>query len=233
MVSLRRSTACCGSRCGALPTQFEDTLEVIVLGKGVAGRFSKERLYQEREEAILQVAGEIFMEKGYHGMSMDEISDLLGIGKPTLYRHFVSKEELVFRLVMQDLPEVFHALETIRTDQKTTVQQKLEATLHTIYRHAVNTCLLSLFSGNAEIPQGFQQKRAEVEKIHQDFVEHIRDVLQAGKASGELDTSVPLSLMQTLFFSLLTPRNYLCLIVEEHMTVEDLLASLMRLYASR
>jgi hypothetical protein len=135
--------------------------------------------------------------------------------------------------MMRGLPEIFHALETIRTDQKTNVQQKLEATLQTIYRHSVNTRLLSLFSGNTEIPQGFNEKRAEVEKIHKDFVEHIRDVLQAGKASGELDTSVPLPLMQTLFFSLLTPQNYRCLIVEERMTVEDLVASLMRLYAPR
>jgi hypothetical protein len=128
---------------------------------------------------------------------------------------------------------MFHALETIRTDQKMSVQQKLEATLQTIYQHAINTCQLSLLSGNAEIPQGFHEKKAEVEKIHQDFVEHIRDVLQAGKASGELDASVPLPLMQTLFFSLLTPRNYQRLIDEERMTVEDLVASLMRLYAPR
>ncbi len=181
----------------------------------VAGRFSKERLYQEREEAILQVAGSVYLEKGYHGMSMDEIADLVGIGKPTLYRHFVSKEELIFTLVRRNLPEIFQDLETIRTDQKMSVQQKLEV------------------SGNAEIPQGFHEKRTEVEKIHQDFVEHMRNVLQAGKASGELDASVPLPLMQTLFLSLLTPRNYQCLIAEERMTVEDLVASLMRLYAPR
>jgi AcrR family transcriptional regulator len=203
------------------------------LDKRVAGRFSKERLYQEREEAILQVAGDVYLEKGYHGMSMDEIADLVGIGKPTLYRHFVSKETLIFTLVRRNLPEIFHTLQTIRTDQKANVQQKLEATLQTIYRHAINTCQLSLFSGNAEIPQGFSEKRAEVEKIHQDFVEHIRDILQAGKANGELDASVPLPLMQTLFFSLLTPRNYRFLIVEECLTAEDLVASLMRLYASR
>jgi AcrR family transcriptional regulator len=207
--------------------------EVLTLDQRVAGRFSKERLYQEREEAILQVAGEVFMEKGYHGMSMDEIADLVGIGKPTLYRHFVSKEELIFTLVRRNLPEIFQDLETIRTDRKMSVQQKLEATLQTVYRHAINTCQLSLLSGNAEIPQGFHEKRTEVEKIHQDFVEHIRNVLQAGKASGELDASVPLPLMQTLFISLLTPRNYQCLIAEERMTVEDLVASLMRLYAPR
>jgi AcrR family transcriptional regulator len=214
-------------------TQLEGTQEVFALVKRDAGRFSKERLYQEREEAILQVASDVYLEKGYHGMSMDEIADLVGIGKPTLYRHFVSKEELIFILVRRNIPEIFHALETIRTDQNTNVQQKLEATLQTIYQHAINTCQLSLFSGNAEIPQGFHEKRTEVEKIHQDFVAHIRDVLQAGKASGELDVSVPLPLMQTLFFSLLTPRSYRFLIVEERMTVKDLVASLMRLYASR
>jgi AcrR family transcriptional regulator len=201
------------------------------LGKSVTGRFSKERLYQEREEAILQVAGEVYMEKGYHGMFMDEIADLVGIGKPTLYRHFESKEALVFTLVMRNLPAIFHALEMVRADQTMRVQQKLEVTLQTIYQHSINICQLSLFSGSAEIPQAFSEKRAEVEKVYKDFVEHISAILQAGRANGELDTNVPLSLMKALFFSLLTPRNYRLLIVEECMTVDVLVASLMRLYA--
>jgi AcrR family transcriptional regulator len=206
------------------------------LSRSVASRFSrfsKERLYQEREEAILQVAGEVYLEKGSHGMSMDEIADRVGVGKPTLYRHFASKEELVYRLLVQDLPALVHALETIRIDQKANVRQKLEATLQTIYQPSVSTCLLSLFSGNAEIPQALHEKRAEVEKIHADFVEHVRDVLQAGQDNGELDAHVPLLLMQALFFSLLAPQNYISLVVEERMAVDELVEYLMRLYAPR
>ena len=202
------------------------------MGKTVAGRFSKERLYREREEAILQVAGEVFMEKGYHGMSMDEIADLVGIGKPTLYRHFASKEELFSALVMRDLPEIFQALDAISAKQ-TSVQQKLEATLQIIYQHAAGTCLLLLFSGGTEIPQEFHEKRTEIEAIQRDFAERIRRFLEEGKERGEFDSSVPIPLMQSFFFSFLTPHSYQCLSVEEHMPVEDLIAYLMRLYAPR
>jgi TetR/AcrR family fatty acid metabolism transcriptional regulator len=195
--------------------------------------FSKERLYQEREEAILQVAGDVLMEKGYYGMSMDEIADRVGIGKPTLYRHFASKGELLCKLVMRDLPTLCHALEAIRTDQQTSVQRKLEATLQTIYQHSDGTCLLLLFSGNIEIPQALPEKRIEVEEVHKDIVKHIRYLLEEGKARGEFDTSLPIPLMLSFFFSLLTPGSYQSLIVEECTPVEDLIASLMRLYAPR
>jgi TetR/AcrR family fatty acid metabolism transcriptional regulator len=202
------------------------------LGKTIAGRFSKERLYQERQEAILQVAGEVFLEKGYHGMSMDEVAELVGIGKPTLYRHFANKEELVFALVMRDLPEIFQALETISAKQ-TSVQQKLEATLQMIYQYAAGTCLLLWFSGGTEFSQGFHEKRTEVEAIQRDFAERIRRLLEEGKARGEFDASVPIALMESFFLNFLTTRSYQSLIVEERMPVEDLVSYLMRLYAPR
>jgi AcrR family transcriptional regulator len=201
------------------------------LAKTVAGLFSKERLYQEREKAILQVAGEVFMKKGPHGMSMDEIADLVGIGKPTLYRHFASKADLVAALVTRDLSEVFQALDAISV-QQVSVQRKLEATLQMIYHYAAGTCILLLLSGGGtEISQEFSEKRTEIEAIQRDFAERIRRLLEEGKAHGEFDASVPIPLMQSFFFSFLTPQSYQSLSIEEHMSAEDLVAYLMRLYA--
>jgi AcrR family transcriptional regulator len=47
-----------------------------------------------REQQMLDVAGEVFAERGFHPASMDEIADRADISKPMLYAYFGSKDGL-------------------------------------------------------------------------------------------------------------------------------------------
>lgn len=46
-------------------------------------------------EALLQVAVEVFHERGYDGSSMEDLSKRLGIAKSAIYHHVSGKEELL------------------------------------------------------------------------------------------------------------------------------------------
>ena len=46
-------------------------------------------------EAVLQVAVEVFNERGYDGASMEDVSKRLGIAKSGIYHHVSGKEELL------------------------------------------------------------------------------------------------------------------------------------------
>ncbi len=48
---------------------------------------------------ILRQALKIFLEKGYHGTSIDDITHAAGLTKGALYWHFSSKEDLLKRIV--------------------------------------------------------------------------------------------------------------------------------------
>ena len=48
----------------------------------------------ERRATIVAVAKVLFSDKGYHGVSVDEIARRLGVSPAILYRHFPSKEAL-------------------------------------------------------------------------------------------------------------------------------------------
>ncbi len=54
---------------------------------------------ETRMEEMLQVAGRIFAERGYHGTSMDDIAAEADISKPLLYRYFGSKDGLYIALI--------------------------------------------------------------------------------------------------------------------------------------
>jgi AcrR family transcriptional regulator len=52
-----------------------------------------------REPQMLEMAGRVFAQRGFHAASMDEIAEAAGISKPMLYNYFGSKEGLYFAFV--------------------------------------------------------------------------------------------------------------------------------------
>ena len=66
-----------------------------------------------REEEILAAAARIFREKGYHGTSVRDIAESVGLLKGSLYHYIRSKEELLARLFEGALEETIAELEVI------------------------------------------------------------------------------------------------------------------------
>jgi AcrR family transcriptional regulator len=64
------------------------------------GRAPSSRLpAARRRRQLLDVAVDVFAEKGFHGTSMDEVAEAAGVTKPVLYQHFDSKRELYLELL--------------------------------------------------------------------------------------------------------------------------------------
>jgi len=55
----------------------------------------KDQAFKLRENAILDATTSILGSKGYDLMTMDDVANAVGISKPSLYKHFKSKEDLV------------------------------------------------------------------------------------------------------------------------------------------
>src|SRR5260370_880794 len=86
----------------------------------------KEQERQRREQEILEKAGELLKERGYAELNMDELADIVGISKPTLYQHFKSKEELAGKVIVRGIDKMRSEIE--KTLQGTPLQ-KLELIL--------------------------------------------------------------------------------------------------------
>jgi len=56
----------------------------------------------ERRDTILKAAQRLFADKGYHGVSIDEIAREIDVSPAILYRHFKSKQ-ILFNTVLQEL----------------------------------------------------------------------------------------------------------------------------------
>jgi AcrR family transcriptional regulator len=57
---------------------------------------SRRRARDEKREAVLRTAVQLFLEQGYHRATLNEVAERLNITKPALYNYFRSKEEILF-----------------------------------------------------------------------------------------------------------------------------------------
>jgi AcrR family transcriptional regulator len=57
---------------------------------------SRRRARDEKREAVLRTAVQLFLEQGYHHATLNEVAERLNITKPALYNYFRSKDEILF-----------------------------------------------------------------------------------------------------------------------------------------
>ncbi len=66
-----------------------------------------------KQEQLFNTAASLFAEKGYHGTSISDLAQAMGMRKGSLYHYFKSKEELLFRLLDEYITEALTEIEKI------------------------------------------------------------------------------------------------------------------------
>lgn len=65
------------------------------------GVTDRNRAKADRHAAILQQAAALFAERGFSGVSLEEIGSAVGISGPALYRHFAGKQALLGAILVE------------------------------------------------------------------------------------------------------------------------------------
>lgn len=63
----------------------------------------RDRERKLKREAVLRAAAQLFNEKGFHAVSLDEVAERLHVTKPTLYYYVKSKDEILAECVRSGL----------------------------------------------------------------------------------------------------------------------------------
>lgn len=62
---------------------------------------ARDRAKAERSDAILRAAAHLFAERGYNGVSLEDIGAAVGVSGPAVYRHFAGKQALLGAVLVQ------------------------------------------------------------------------------------------------------------------------------------
>jgi AcrR family transcriptional regulator len=100
---------------------------------------SRERAndYDEKKEAILDVAAALFSERGYAGCKLEDVAERCGVSKSMLYHYFKKKEDILFTIHQTHVRRLVDLLEAYEIDEKS--DNTDEAFLH----------LVELYLGNS------------------------------------------------------------------------------------
>lgn len=169
-----------------------------IIGKRVL-RMDVRARKTKRKVEILRIAANLFAEKSYHDVTMDEIAQKAGIAKGTIYLYFKSKEKLYLE-ILEDSYQVIEAIlekEIARNDE---TPEKLRKILLLIF---------DFYLKNIDILKILTRDETHLIKEHYDFTEHWRlrrinlykKILEKGEKEGSFRV-VNINLTSLIIFGL-------------------------------
>jgi AcrR family transcriptional regulator len=151
-----------------------------------------------RRSELTREAAKLFARKGYHGTSIGDIADALGVQKGSLYSHIASKEDLLYE-TMRDGAAAFHgALDAIPEDLPTTEKIRLALRGH-LRVVAEQLDVATVFVQEWRYLEG--ARREEIVAERRRYEERIRDLFREGRELSELRADLDESVAALLLLS--------------------------------
>jgi AcrR family transcriptional regulator len=151
-----------------------------------------------RRQELSRQAARLFAQKGYHGTSIGDLAEALGVQKGSLYAHIQGKEDLLYE-TMREGAEAFHAaLDAIPETLPATEKVRLALRGH-----------LRVVADQLEVATVFVQewkylegaRRDEIVSERRRYEERIRDLFREGREQSELRTDLDEHVAALLFLS--------------------------------
>ncbi len=136
-------------------------------------------------ERIAEEATRLFVANGYHGVSMREIAEAVGISKAGLYYHFRDKEDLFIAILTANLERVEEIILAARQADPTTRGQ-VGRMMQAIFDQPPDQRAI-IHLASQEIGHVSQAARADFGRLYRaKFTGRVEDMLRDGIRRGEL-----------------------------------------------
>jgi AcrR family transcriptional regulator len=151
-----------------------------------------------RRHELTREAARLFAEKGYHGTSIGDLAQALGVQKASVYHHIESKQDLLWEIA-RDGAEAFHAAldaipETLPAVEK--LRLALRAHLQVV---AEQLDVATVFIREWRYLDDERRERFLAERRR--YEERIRDLFREGRELGELRSDLDEAMAALLFLS--------------------------------
>jgi AcrR family transcriptional regulator len=145
---------------------------------------------EEVRKKIVEAAYSLFLQKGYHKTTMEEIASLLGVTKPAIYQYFPGKEDLYAAVAEHGREELAAFLE--RSFNNRDLRAGSEIMFDTLARYtpqfnSMYSEMMLLAAHNERIRDLLRQDRIEDIRIVEQFIARQQGT---GLISGKLDSRV-------------------------------------------
>ena len=140
-----------------------------------------------RRSELAREAARLFAERGYHGTSIGDLAEAMGVQKASLYHHIASKQELLYA-TMREGADAFHgALDAIpdRLSAGEKIRLALRGHLAVV---ADQLDVATVFTREWRYLEG--ERREEIVAERRRYEERFRALFREGRERGELRTDL-------------------------------------------
>ncbi len=141
-----------------------------------------------RRRALAE-AGRLFRLHGYHGTTLGEVADAVGVGRTTLYEYFEDKEDLLVCFVEENLPAAIDRMLRAIPPHLSPAERLAELAVRMMEFVASEDNLGTLLM--REVPKLSSAAQARVMEAHSRQAEELLRIYRTGVRGGEFREVTP------------------------------------------
>lgn len=152
----------------------------------------------ERRSELTREAARLFAEKGYHGTSIGDIAEAMGVQKGSVYAHITSKQDLLWEIASDGATAFHGALDAVPEDAPAVERLRFALRGH-----------LRVVGEQVDIATVFtrewryldEERREQFVAERRRYEERIRELFRDGRDHGELRSDLDEAAAALLFLS--------------------------------
>lgn len=152
----------------------------------------------ERRSELTREAARLFAEKGYHGTSIGDIAEAMGVQKGSVYAHITSKQDLLWEIASDGATAFHGALDAVPEDAPAVERLRFALRGH-----------LRVVGEQLDIATVFtrewryldEERREQFVAERRRYEERIRELFRDGRDHGELRSDLDEAAAALLFLS--------------------------------
>jgi TetR/AcrR family transcriptional regulator, cholesterol catabolism regulator len=156
-----------------------------------------------RRADVVQLAAELFAQKGYRATTVREIADAAGILSGSLYHHFDSKESIGDEILSSFISDVladYRAAVASAESPRDVLAQIVRSTSHTLSRHRAALAMLQNDWSYFAAQPRFGYLRKALSEFERTWVTQLERGQQAGLFRADLDPRLTYRLLRDVLW---------------------------------
>ncbi len=153
---------------------------------------------RETRQQILEVARELFLARGYKGVSMKEVAEEVQVTSAALYYHFPGgKQDLFFSIIQMMLEEWTQGAIIVTTQVQGLREGLIKLTQYLLTLPIDRFSILARDIHENVLDRDAQ--RVALEQLQIVFVQHVTDLFQQAIDAGEISREIPAAVLATMY----------------------------------
>lgn len=153
---------------------------------------------RETRQQILEAARELFLARGYKGVSMKDVAEAVQVTSAALYYHFPDGKQDIFFNVIKVMLEEWTRGALLATVSAQGLRERLNRLTQYLFTLPIDRFSI-LARDIQENVLDHNQKRLCLFQMRETFSQHVSDIFQQAIDAGEIKQNIPVSVLVDLY----------------------------------